>query len=308
MGTATGDLFGCVHAHDDIRGCGFGPGCPQCPLRTAARQTLQTGEPVQRLAMHPEVAGEEERCRPTLLVSTARIDVEGRPHLLVCLEDVSNLKLAEDHVRRQAALLDQTQDAVLALDLAQRLRYANRSAERLHGRSAAQLAGAPIQELLFRDEPARAHEAFERTLQQDRWSGEIRQAAGARPAQVLESRWTLVRDAAGQPESILIVNTDLTEKKRLEAQVLRVQRMESIGTLASGVAHDLNNILLPIMIAVDLLRERLKGPDDETLLGMLSSSARRGAGIIRQLLTFGRGIDGERRELRRAPCSKRWPR
>ena len=76
----------------------------------------------------------------------------------------------------------------------------------------------------------------------------------------MESRWTLVRDDQGAPTSILVINTDVTEKKRMESQFLRAQRMESIGTLAGGIAHDLNNVLSPILMAIDMLQ--LKATDE----------------------------------------------
>ncbi len=63
-----------------------------------------------------------------------------------------------------------------------------------------------------------------------------------------------MRDEKGQPNSILVINTDITEKKRMESQFLRAQRMESIGTLAGGIAHDLNNVLSPILMAIDMLQ------------------------------------------------------
>ncbi len=87
---------------------------------------------------------------------------------------------------------------------------------------------------------------------------------------------------------------DITERKQLEAQLLRAQRLDSVGRLAGGIAHDLNNILLPILIAPGVLRERLKDPDSRDLVDSIEVSARRGADIVRQLLTFSRGTDGER--------------
>jgi two-component system cell cycle sensor histidine kinase/response regulator CckA len=75
---------------------------------------------------------------------------------------------------------------------------------------------------------------------------------------ILQTRWTLVRDASGNPKSVLSINTDVTEQKKFEAQMLRVQRLESIGTLARGIAHDLNNMLVPILMSADLLMDRLK--------------------------------------------------
>jgi hypothetical protein len=108
------------------------------------------------------------------------------------------------------------------------------------------------------------------------------------------SRWTLVRDELGAPQSILIINTDITEQKKIEAQFLRAQRLESIGTLASGVAHDLNNILVPILMAAPLLRGEMPEAEREKLLAIVQASAERGASIVKQVLTFARGADGDR--------------
>lgn len=112
----------------------------------------------------------------------------------------------------------------------------------------------------------------------------------------VESRWTLVRDEAGRPKSILTVDTDITEKKLLEAQFFRAQRLESIGTLASGIAHDLNNILTPILAAAQLLPLKLKNLDDRSqlLLQLLEVNARRGADLVKQVLSFTRGVEGKR--------------
>ncbi len=70
----------------------------------------------------------------------------------------------------------------------------------------------------------------------------------------MEARWTLLRDKEGLPKSVLAINTDITEKKAIEGQLMRAQRMESIGTLAGGIAHDLNNILTPILTSVEILK------------------------------------------------------
>lgn len=106
-----------------------------------------------------------------------------------------------------------------------------------------------------------------------------------------------VRDAAGGLVRIVGCAQDITERKELEDQFLRAQRLEAIGTLASGVAHDLNNILSPMLMIGPLLREKLSNPNDIELLGIVESSAQRGANVVRQLLTFSRGIAGERGPL-----------
>src|SRR6185503_14776987 len=88
-------------------------------------------------------------------------------------------------------------------------------------------------------------------------------------------------------------STDITEKKALEAQFLRAQRLESVGRLAGGIAHDLNNVLTPILMTVQLLGPKLKDQADQTLLDTIETSARRGADMVRQILSFSRGADGK---------------
>lgn len=82
---------------------------------------------------------------------------------------------------------------------------------------------------------------------------------------------------------------DITERRLLESQFLRAQRMEAIGALAAGVAHDLNNILAPILMSSPLLREARPGAEDAVLVDTIEQCARRGADIVRQLLTYARG-------------------
>ena len=102
------------------------------------------------------------------------------------------------------------------------------------------------------------------------------------------------RDGTGRIIGIVGTGRDITERKQLELQFLRAQRMEAIGTLASGVAHDLNNILAPMLMAAGLLKLQLTSEEDQKILTLVENGAQRGAGIIRQLLTFSRGIEGAR--------------
>ena len=103
-----------------------------------------------------------------------------------------------------------------------------------------------------------------------------------------------VKDAAGRAVRCVGVAEDITERKELEERLLHSQRLESIGTLASGVAHDLNNILTPVLMASGVLQEKLEAPADRELMSLVEAEARRGAVIVNQLLTFGRGVAGRR--------------
>ena len=104
----------------------------------------------------------------------------------------------------------------------------------------------------------------------------------------------LLRDATGQPHEVVGAWTDITERKELETHLLRTQRLESVGRLASGIAHDLNNILAPMLMVPPLLREAIQDPELRNMLDMVETNAQRGSDIIKQLLTFGRGLEGER--------------
>jgi len=198
-------------------------------------------------------------------------------------------KSAEAKIAEQAALLDESSDAIVVLDLNSRCTYWNKAAERMYGWQAREAYGKTADQLLF---PDRAY--FDRakalTLQRGSYRDDSCQITNA----IVETRWSLVHDDEGRPKSILIINTDISEKKKIEAQFLRTQRMESIGTLAGGIAHDLNNVLAPILMSVEMLKMKFNDPSSERLLNMLESSAKRGAGMVKQVLTFARGVDGER--------------
>jgi signal transduction histidine kinase/CheY-like chemotaxis protein len=141
-------------------------------------------------------------------------------------------------------------------------------------------------------------------LRDGAWSGELASQTKGGQEVLVEGRWTLVRDEFGDPRSVLSINTDVTDKKKLEGQFLRAQRMESIGTLAGGIAHDLNNVLGPIIMAVDLFRLKMTDPRDLELLETVSVSAHRGVEMVKQVLSFARGIEGQRALIRPAQLLK----
>jgi nitrogen-specific signal transduction histidine kinase/CheY-like chemotaxis protein len=118
---------------------------------------------------------------------------------------------------------------------------------------------------------------------------------------VVASRWTLLCDAEGRPRSKLVINTDITEKKKTEDKLLRAQRLENIGRLAGGIAHDLNNILAPLSMGVEMLEKDCADPADRSLLAAMHANLHRGADLVRQIVTFARGLGGERRPLALGP-------
>ena len=200
---------------------------------------------------------------------------------------------AEARLSRQAALLDAANDAIYVRALDQTVTYWNAGAERLYGWSRNEALGRKIIELADVD-----HAAFEAAqtavLEHGSWSGELKHSSKTGKNQVAFCHWTLLRDEQDQPSEILAIHTDITEKKQLETQFLRAQRMEGIGSLAGGVAHDLNNILAPILMSTSLLREAVRDPESREMINTVETCAQRGADIIKQLLTFARGKPGAR--------------
>ena len=208
-------------------------------------------------------------------------------------EDITERKKASQRIREQAELLNLAHDAIVVRDLDDRIEFWNRGAERLYGWTADEVRGKRICALIYQDEQAFLT-AKDELLRTGEWRGELNHVCKDGRKIVVNSRWTLVRDEAGVPQSILAIYTDVTDQKKLEAQFLRSQRLESIGTLAAGVAHDLNNILAPILLVSPLLRGDLSPAEKEQFLSVVQASAERGAGVVKQMLTFARGADGER--------------
>jgi PAS domain S-box-containing protein len=110
----------------------------------------------------------------------------------------------------------------------------------------------------------------------------------------IESKGSVIKVANGRISRVVVVSRDVTEEKRLAAQFLRAQRMESIGTLAGGIAHDLNNVLAPIMMAIEILRDKIPDAAGKRILEIVETSAKRGSDIVKQVLAFGRGVTGDR--------------
>lgn len=230
------------------------------------------------------------------IYSASRIFMEGQPCLLGVGLDMSAQRQAEEQLREQAELLDKAQDAILVVNLERRITYWNKGAQQLYGWASEEALGKDVADLLHA-ELKEFQGAFTQVNAAGEWTGELKQQAKDGRSLIVESRWDLVRDDQGQPRSLLVINTDITEKKRLERQFFRAQRMESIGTLAGGMAHDLNNVLSPIMMAVDLLKLKTSDSGSQELLGNIATSAKRGADMVGQVLSFARGVEGRRDEV-----------
>ncbi len=195
-------------------------------------------------------------------------------------------RLADARIREQAALIDKAHDAILVQEPGGRISYLNPSAERLFGWTLSEWSGAEARQFL--ETPA-VKAARQLALERGEWNGELQCTTRFGKTLSLESRWTLLRDAAGGTQGLLLMISDVTEKKQLEAESMRLQRMEAVGSLASGMAHDLNNALAPILMGTQLLRREMPDENAHRILSLMEASTRRGAEMVRQVLLFARG-------------------
>lgn len=223
------------------------------------------------------------------------LDKNGKPFQYTAIRyEITERKLGEERIRQQASLLNKTQDAILVCDLNYRILYWNRGAELMYGWKTEEVLGGDVSDILCGGDSAQvvaAQAAFET---RDEWKSDANQLTKGGQTIVVESRQTLVRNEQNQPDYILITNTDVTEQKRTQEHLLRAQRMESIGTLAGGIAHDLNNILSPILMSAEMLQLTERNSETERWLSVIRENAERGADLVKQVLSFARGMQGDR--------------
>jgi PAS domain S-box-containing protein len=227
-------------------------------------------------------------------IYSGNITWEGVTARIVTAIDVTQRKRAEERLHEQGEMLNRAHDAIIVRNYDdRRIVFWNSGAERLYGWSASEAIGQTVGELILAN--PNEVEAISRVLVSDgEFRGELKEITKDGRELTVDVWSTLICNDDGSPRSVMSINHDITAQKKLETQLLRAQRLESIGTLASGVAHDLNNILTPILMCVEVLRHNSDPADAQSAISLIEDSARRGAGVVKQVLTFARGVEGER--------------
>lgn len=213
----------------------------------------------------------------------------------VTKDQETRLRLEEntERIRSQAALLDAARDAIFLKGFDNRISLWNEGAQNLYGWSAEEAEGKSVRDLLYSD-PAGFDEGIAEVMRAGHWQGELEQVTRGGRTIIAGCRWQLVFDDNGLPSAILAVNYDITEFKRDEERKNRAQRMESLGTMAGGIAHDLNNMLTPILMSSQLLAADETDQGRLDLMLSIETGVKRGAAMIRQVLSFARGKEGHR--------------
>lgn len=199
----------------------------------------------------------------------------------------------------QAESLASSSNAVVITDAAGEIVWANRAFSKVTGYSFDEAVGRQPGEVLKSGKHPKSFYAdmWETIRRGETWQGEIFNRRKNGELYPEEMTITPLFNEQGRITHYIAIKQDISEKKTLQEMFLRAQRLESVGTLASGVAHDLNNVLSPIVMSADLLMVQSTDPHTREMLLMIKDSAKRGADIIRQLLTFVRGEDEELVEL-----------
>ncbi|MDB6168841.1 MAG: sensor hybrid histidine kinase [Verrucomicrobia bacterium] len=213
--------------------------------------------------------------------------------MVAIMEDLTARKKAEAAVQFQAQILNHIGESVLATDPEGKIIYANQFAACLYGWATAEMIGRNILDLVMPPErQSQSDEIIQRVRAGQVWRGEAMQQDKCGRVFPTSMTSTPILDTEGKLAAVINISTDITEQKQVEAQFLRNQRIEGIGSLAAGVAHDLNNVLAPIMMAVGLLKTTARDVPETKLLGTLETSAQRGADLVKQVLQFARGAEG----------------
>jgi two-component system, cell cycle sensor histidine kinase and response regulator CckA len=202
--------------------------------------------------------------------------------------DITERKRSEEKIQEQANLLELAHDAISVRSLDEKIQYWNNGAEQLYGWTAEEVIEGDFAKMGIEDR-ASFEAAKKILLEEGNWSGEVRKPTKTGREVIVTSRWTLLRNAQGNPSSIMMIDTDITEQRQMEAQ-FRAQRLELIGTLAGGIAHDLNNILQVIITNLDLAASVTDFDENLTrYLDDASRGAKRATHLSRRLLTFSKG-------------------
>jgi PAS domain S-box-containing protein len=199
----------------------------------------------------------------------------------------------EDQIRKLSGAVEHSPAGIIITDTAGTIEYVNPKFTEMTGYRAVEVIGEHTRILESGETPPSVYEEMWRTLRDGgKWRGEFhtRRKNGERFWESVSI--SPIRDDAETITHFVVVKEDITERKNLEAQLRRAQRIESIGTRASGLVNDLNNILASILMSAPLLQKALAGTPAESAVSVVAKCAERGMGIIRQVLSSARGIEG----------------
>ncbi|THC40755.1 hypothetical protein C2862_20545 [Massilia sp. Mn16-1_5] len=275
--THLADWEACIHPDDRERvGASLRMGVAAGRENWAAEYRLRLPGGVERSVLH--------RC---FMV----IDEQGGPQRMVgSIADLTEQKQQEARLRMQAEMLDYATDAIIVRDLDNRVLYWNQAAAARYGWSSDEVIGRPVGETLYAQcAPSDFQHAMQVLMRHGDYSGRMVHSAADGRKFIVHVHWILVRREDGTPRAILSVVTDLSEQIALEQRLLQIQKLESLGRLTGGLAHDFNNWLTVILGNAEELVDALAAqPQLRDIARLIQMAGERGADLTRRLLAFGR--------------------
>lgn len=175
----------------------------------------------------------------------------------IITRDITSRHEAEAKIRWQSELLNKAPDAIIFSDLDGTITFWNASAERTYGLNESQVLGKNVRDILYAENGNQFDQISHILQQKGQWMDEYQHKTLANDKIIIQSRYNLIRDETDNPSGILIMNTDITERKKIESQLTHMQRMEGLGALAARIAHDLNNDLVPMMMVPGIMTMKL---------------------------------------------------
>ena len=233
-----------------------------------------------------------------LWTSAVRDDAGAQVALVGVARDITDRTIVEGHLRESEEqfrlIAENVADMIAVLDLDGKRIYSSPSYRSILG-DPESLKGTDSYREIHPDDREKVKRVFQETVRTGVGQRiEYRMVSKDGSLRTIESKGSVIKVGDGETSRVVVVSRDVTEEKLLAAQFLRAQRMESIGTLAGGIAHDLNNVLAPIMMAIEILRDKIPSPGGQKILTTIETSAKRGSDIVKQVLAFGRGVTGDR--------------
>lgn len=205
--------------------------------------------------------------------------------------DITERKIAEEKIAEQAHLLDIALDPIILRDTNDTIIFWNKAAENLYGWTFEEAKSLKVNQFIAEVDQPKYERGVKEFLEKGECKIELRQIAKNGRKVITLSQWSLVRNQEGKPYARLMIDRDITEQRNFETQLRQSQRMESLGRLAGGVAHDLNNALAPILMSVQILNMKITDPNLKKLIASLEVSTRRGSDLVKQVSTFAHGTE-----------------
>lgn len=212
--------------------------------------------------------------------------------------DITNRKRFEERIEEQAALLNETQDAIIVIDDQGTILFWNIPATLMYGWNNTEVLDSPLKTIFYpKSNESQCEQILNDVRQNKEWLGDQKHYHKDGKQILIESHWKLITNTVTGKEVILIINTDITLKRKLEAHFLQSRKMELIALLTSGIAHDLQNVLAPVAMSVDLLREYVRSKIGREILTAVEESALSGLSLVKNILTYGRSTKESKSDI-----------